>query len=239
MKFKGYPYRTVTEAELKISIDRGYPVIAFVKDAAVSTIRVLISYDGDTVMMADPERGVQNPPDRAPAYDEIEQMLIITGRGKPELGLIDGFKNIERTLSDVLGRGIWDEYYQSFEFWGVLEKEPFEATAAAFERAKTLCWNFDRCHNFSEGLLDLIPTLEDERVIDLIQKINEKYNLSHDVQWAVIGLYDCRDWNKRGWESKENGMCMFAQWALKTLRENDEAVLGYVREIIKILETPA
>ena len=240
MKFKGYPYRTVTEAdafvsELKNSIDRGYPVIAFVKDAAVSPVCVLIGYDGDTVMMADLEGGVQNPPDRAPAYDEIEQMLIITGRGESELGLIDGFKNIESTLSDVLGCGIWDEYYQSFEFWGVLEKEPI----AAFGRAKTLCWNFDRCHDFSEGLLDLIPTLEDGRVIELIQKINEKYNLSHDVQWAVIGLYDCRDWNKRGWESKENGMCMFAQWALKTLRENDEAVLGYVREIIKILETPA
>lgn len=54
-----------------------------------------------------------------------------------------------------------------------------------------------------------------------------------------LSIYDCRDWNKREWESKENGMCMFAQWALKTLRENDEAVLGYVREIIKILETPA
>lgn len=157
MKFKGHPYRTVTEAELRNSIDRGYPVIAFVKDAAVSPVCVLIDYDGDTVMMADPEGGVQNPPDRAPAYDEIEQMIIITGRGEPDPGLIDGFKNIESTLSDVLGRGIWDKYYQSFEFWSVLEKEPFEATAAAFERAKTLCWNFDRCHNFSEGLIDLIP----------------------------------------------------------------------------------
>lgn len=240
MKLAGYTYQKVTsdfKSALVASIDNARPVIAVLKDRKKGACRLLIGYDGDTTLMANP-KGSQNEDAVAPQYDEIEYLYVITACGQPTCTLLDGLKNIERTLVSVLERGVWEDFRRHFAFWdGGLKDKPFEETKATFARATQLCWNFDHCHNVAETFRhQVFPALQDDRLEPYRNEIDRAYDNSHNSQWAMMALHDCRDWSKREWESKEWGMCIYAEWTIDQLKKNDEDVLASIRGMIKILE---
>ncbi len=238
MGYAGYEYRTVTEdfaAAVRESIDRGYPILAVLHHDEHGACRVITGYDDNGPLVADPQNS-QNPDAVSLTYEEIAYLFVITGRGTPKYTLLDGLKNMEASLTFTLEQ-VWDDYRDRFNYWDDLQHKPFEETKARFARAVQMSWNFDHCHNVAEVFRHrMVPGLEDARFDGVCQVIDAAYDSSHNCQWAMMGLYDCRDWNKREWCSKEEGLCMYARWTIEQLKKNDEAVRDAVRKMIGILE---
>ena len=239
MKLAGFAYQKITsdfKSALTASIANARPAIAVLKDRKKGACRLLVGYDEDAVFIANPQ-GSQNGDAVAPRYDEIDYMYVITDCGEPTRTLLDGLKNIERTLVSVLDGGVWEDFRRRFTFWDGLKDRPFEDTKAVFARATQLCWNFDHCHNVAETFRhQVFPALCDDRLRTYLNAIDYAYDSSHTCQWAMMALHDCRDWSKREWESKEAGMCLYAEWTIDQLKKNDEDVLAAVRGMIQILE---
>lgn len=123
MKFLGYRY-TVAESgfadALQKSIKQGNPAIALLKDRSDGrNCFVLIGYDEEKPIAAD-HSGAQGD-NTPPAYDEIEKLYVITDKCAPEYTLIDGLRNVERSLVSVLDGGIWDDL-RSREEWSFLSR---------------------------------------------------------------------------------------------------------------------
>ncbi len=240
MKFLGYRY-TVAESDfadaLRESIERGNPAIALLKERSDGrSCFVLIGYDEVNPIAAD-HTGAQGS-NIPPTYDEIEKLYIITEKCEPEYTLIDGLRNIERSLMSVLDGGIWDDLRSRFEhYFDSYKDKPLEETKALFERLMNMMWNFDRCHNVSSTFgHKAYPELRDDRLADLCRKIDAHYFDTHEMMWAMQALHDVRHWDHAEWCSKENGMFLFAQMGIDRLKKNDENVLACVREMIRILE---
>lgn len=240
MGYSGYKYKKVTDnfkVELIESIDRGYPVLAVMKDRSAGPCRVLIGYDDDTTIMAEPAES-QNQNAFAPDYNGIEAMYVITEKGAPKYTFVDGLRNIERSLINTI-ENVWDDYASYFkyhDYWEKNLKDNPEEIKRRFDRARQMSWNFDHCHNFSQFFIhQIVPELKDSRLDGLCRKIDAAYCDSHNQQWAMIGLFDGRDWSKRIWESEEAGFILLARWLVEHLKQNDEIVLSAIREMIAIL----
>ncbi len=240
MKFLGYRY-TVAESDfadaLQKSIKQGNPAIALLKDRADGrNCFVLIGYDEEKPIAAD-HSGAQGD-NTPPTYDEIEKLYVITEQCAPEYTLIDGLRNMERSLVSVLDGGIWDDLRSRFEhYWDSYKNKPLEETKALFERLMNMMWNFDHCHNVSETFAHkAYPALGDDRLAELCRKIDMYYSDTHDMQWAMQSLHDLRHWDHAEWCSKEYGMFLFAQMGIDRLKKNDENVLACVQEMIRTLE---
>ena len=107
MKFAGYSYEKVTKdikPALESAIDQGRPAIAVLKNWDNGPARVLIGYDGDDLLIADPKNS-QNPDAAAPTYDEIHCLYVITEEGEPKYILFDGLSNMEQSLGSVVDGG--------------------------------------------------------------------------------------------------------------------------------------
>ena len=240
MKLAGYRYERITEDlpnALRASIDAGIPAIAWMKEGDHGPARVLIGYDGDELIMAEP-KGAQNPPEQAPAYGDIARLYIIKEKGAPERTLLDGLRRIERVMQSNLDRRIWDEAKEPFDYWnGNLSVVSFEDLKNRFDRIKSLAWNFDNCHNFSEAFRQAVfEPLRDSRLEEARRTIDRAYDDSHTRHWQLIALYECRDWTNRRYNELEWGMCECVRTALTQLKANDEQVLAAVRDMIALLE---
>lgn len=247
MKFCAYDYEVVTENmkdAVVASIDAGYPVIAKMKEAGEhGPTRVLIGYDGDTLIIPD-TTNEQKPPKAAPTYDELECLYVIKGRGQLGATLLDGFRNIEKQLVATLEEGAWTTSSNAFDFWGKNSGGknfldlPFEELKGRFEAIKKVAWDFDHCHNFAEVFRTrIVPELRDDRMVGFCKQIDYWYDRSHDQQWQMIALHDCRDWSERRFQCLEAGMCTCVQWTMEQLAKNDREVLKAIRSMIGVLET--
>ena len=240
MKLAGYDYERVTDGlpeALAASIDAGFPVIAFMKSGENGPNRVLIGYDNDQIIMAEPV-GTQDPPPNPPAYDQIEAMLVIRKKIEPQVTLADGLRNIEHRMQANLDEGIWDDAADRFCYWrDNLSELPFEELKARFERVKQLAWNFDNCHNFAETFRHRVwEPMEDQRLDKCCKAIDRAYDDSHTRHWQLIAICDCRDWSQRRYNELEWGMCEHVRTALAQIKKNDEDVLAAVRERLDILQ---
>ena len=118
-----------------------------------------------------------------------------------------------------------------------MEEISFEELKARFVAIKTVGWDFDHCHNFAEVFrARILPELRDSRMDEYCQQISDRYCFSHDQQWQLIALHDCRDWSQRKFQCLEAGMCTSVQWILEKLAQNDREVLKNIRSMIQVLE---
>ncbi|MBQ4573821.1 MAG: hypothetical protein IJA85_01355 [Clostridia bacterium] len=252
MKYAGYDYRVATDnmfAEAKLSLDAGIPVLAQLKEqSSDGPYRILIGYD-DEKRLWDVYTQEQGADEITLTADDIKSLCIITKKTAPAYTLADGLKNIEKALVDADTNGIWTQSIPMFDYWKVLEKLPIEEIKKRFERVKTAAWNFDRCHNFKSAMDCLInhPTYRESlrtmnlsedklrRCAQLGADIERVYHSSHELQWAVISLYDCRHFTKKEMDPVEAGMCECARIIIRQLAQNDRDVLEAVRELIKEL----
>lgn len=242
MKFCGYNYMAVESADEILSaaadsIDKGFPAIAVT--AKENECRVIIGEENGKLIFAD-KTGAQGD-NAEPTLAEIRRVYIITERTEPEYSLIDGLKNMERSLLNSI-EVVWEETRSNFpgeyDDWDrMYQKEDFEKTKAAFARLLSLMWNFDHCHNVSSSFAHKVyAPLQDDRLAELCREIDNAYYDAHNMQWAMQSMYDLRDWSKREWYSKEFGMFMFADMGIERLINDDKKVLAAVRKMIEILE---
>ncbi len=241
MKFCGYAYDIVgynMKNALIESIGRGYPVIAKMKNTEFGTSRVLIGYDEDRIIVPACSNE-QSPSPAAPIYEEIECLYVIRGICQKERTLLDGFRNIEKSLKESIQYGAWTNSPEAFDYFGKNMNEiSFEEIKLRFETVKNIAWNFDRCHNFAETFRKrIIPELMDTRLDEYCRQIDYWYKLSLEQQWQLIALHDCRDWRERRWDCLEAGMCTCIKWTMESLAENDREVLKVIQKMIEVLES--
>lgn len=240
LELGGYRYDKATDnfpAALRKTIDAGVPAIAFLKPYDGNRCAVLVGYDGDCPLMAAPT-GAQQPSERAPAWDEVDHLVLLHGKSEGLRPLVSGLKRMEGALQSLLDERVWDDMRDRFAYWPLgLKDKPLEEQRARFERMKQIGWNFDHCHNVAEVFRHRItPALRDGRLDAFCRIIDAAYDSSHDCQWTLIGLAEGRDWNKRLFQCQEAGFCMLAQWTIDRLKKNDEDVLAAVRGMIGVLE---
>ena len=108
-------------------------------------------------------------------------------------------------------------------------------------------WHTFNSHNFAEVFRSYLPDSGSRSVYDgindvavlgrpafgeFIHTVNWRYGYTHDLAWSLIGLEECIDWND--WKSHYYGDMIGV--VIEKLKENDEAVLECVRQMIRVLE---
>jgi RNA polymerase sigma factor (sigma-70 family) len=238
MGLTGYTYRTVREdlpAAIKASIDSGKPVLARVKDESNGAFRVLIGYDGDALVMADP-KGAQRKP-TTPAYADIAEAIIITGKTQPRYTFLDALRRIQTVMVKSRDARIWDQYIEQLS-WERLKKADFEEIRRRYKRIAGISWYNFNCHNFAETFRHQVwEPLKDPRLDEVRRQIDKSYDNSHTRNWQVISLHDCRDWSKRPYGQLEWGYSATVVGCLEKLRDYDAEVLAAIERAIAILET--
>lgn len=239
MKLAGYQYEKVTknfkEAICK-SINADKPVLARMKNTDRGSFRVISGYDDDTLICPDPSCA-QCKPDRAPSYDEIENIYVITGKMNPTIGMKDCFQQIAKVMEYNRDNAVWDDCICYFNYWKDLKNADFEEVKRRFKRINDIMWHTFNCHNFAETFRrELYHKIEDSSLQDLLyEKIDMAYDSTHSTAWQVIAIDECRDWSSRRYDELEWGMCNSVIMCLETLKKNDQIVLDTIKEAIKIL----
>lgn len=251
----GYDYHTVTapcdmHRAVAGSIDAGRPVIVKLRGHGVPFC-VLIGYGDDGYRMPD-FRAAQAWPERPPREEELEAAYIVDGRRAPRYGLLDGLKRIERVMEENEKAGLWDGYRQKMGTYGedsLGQDGPAGRQGRMARLAETMWYTFN-CHNFAEvfrGYLDGGPfahafdgmgdmaLLGQASLEEALRTISWRYGYTHDLAWSLIGLSECIRWDD--WKSHYYGDML--EVILRQIKENDEAVLRCVRDIIGALEGAA
>lgn len=249
--FTGYHYRTVTDSaafreEIAASIRMNTPIIAKLKGNSVP-FAVITGFDGDKILCPD-FRCAQKSPDPEVTYAGIDSLYIIGDKTEPTYTLVDGLKRIERVMDDNLREGLWDGYMKKIGTYGSdsLGEDKPEGRKERMKRLAATMWHTFNCHNFAEvfriylgdrpmayvydGVGDM-KRLGTPVLCETLGTISQRYGYTHDLAWSLIGLDECIDWND--WKSHYYGDML--EVIVMKLKENDEAVLECVREIIKAL----
>ena len=107
-------------------------------------------------------------------------------------------------------------------------------------------WHTFNVHNFAEVFRVFLSDSRDRNIFDTINDVKKlsdpslreqihiiswRYGYTHDLAWSVIGLDECINWED--WKSHYYGDML--EVILLKLKENDEAVLTCVKEILRIL----
>ena len=148
--------------------------------------------------------------------------------------------------------GLWDGYRQKMGTYGedsLGQDGPAGRQGRMARLAETMWYTFN-CHNFAEvfrGYLDGGPfahafdgmgdmaLLSQASLEKALRTISWRYGYTHDLAWSLIGLSECIRWDD--WKSHYYGDML--EVILRQLKENDEAVLRCVRDIIGALEGAA
>ena len=230
MKFAGYDYRTLTTGFTEAtdaSVAEGMPVIARVKDGSRGAFRVIIGREGKDYIIP-PSQNAQSAPDGPVAEDGIAELLIVTGRGAPKLGLLDGLYKIRAVMEYNRENDVWGGCIARFKYWDrKLADADFSELERMFKRLCDNAWYDFNCHNFAETFRHRITEeLRDKRLDEVCRSVDAAYDGSHTRNWQLIALHDCRDWSKRRYNELEWGMCECAVQCLEKLRDYDAAVLA-------------
>ncbi len=250
--FAGYGYRTVTEAaafrdEIAASVGKDRPVIAKLKDNSVS-YAVLSGLNGDDIICPD-FRCAQKSPDPAVTFGGIEALYLVGDKTVPKYSLADGLKRIERVMLFSLEEKLWEEYKKKMGTYGPdsLGGDTPDGRKVRMKRLAETMWHTFNSHNFAEVFRSYLPDSGSRSVYDgindvavlgrpafgeFIHTVNWRYGYTHDLAWSLIGLEECIDWND--WKSHYYGDMIGV--VIEKLKENDEAVLECVRQMIRVLE---
>ena len=231
LKYTGYAYEKHTDdfaAQIAKSIDAGGPVLARLKD---DHFRILTGYDGESFL------AVETPGNRPLAAKELDSIYVIAGKTERTYLLTDALKRIKHVIECNREEKIWEEYIESFRYWGEgnLEHESFKELKARFFnlREAITFW----CHSFAETFRHKIfAELKDERLTKAMDGINAAYDDSHTAGWQAHALYNLRDWSKRHDHSTEWGYCELAADVARRLQKDDDLVYDALCEMIAILE---
>lgn len=252
--FTGYSYRTVTDpasfrSEIAASVSADKPVIAKLKENQVS-FAVITGYEGDAVICPD-FRCARKAPDPAVTYDNIAELYIIGEKGTPKYSLKDGLKRIEYVMGECLREDRWGGYMTKIGTYGPdsLGEDNTEGRKRRMKRLAETMWYTFNCHVFAQvfrtyrrdrprfhpDLYDRVGDvnrLDDPAFNELIHTISWRYGYTHDLAWSLIGLEECINWDD--WKSHYYGDML--EVIIMKLKENDEAVLECIREMIRICE---
>jgi len=249
--FAGYEYRKVTDdfkSAIIASTDAGRPVIAKVKTGK-GRCRVIIGYDGNKLFCPD-YKNAQEPPKRAPKYDELAALYIIGDKIEPRYTLKDGLKRIVKVMEYNADEGLWDGYIEKLGLYTAdsFGKSQEEKKARMKRMADTMehTWN---CHNFAEvfrkyredgdaSVYDAIgdmKKLRDPACREYFDKISGPcYGYTHDLAWALLGLAQCADWKRHAFNAGYVGE--MAELTLVQIKKNDEEALACIKRVLEILE---
>lgn len=249
--FAGYSFETVTDksrmqSAITASIDSEKPVIVKLTGHAVPFCLVT-GYDGSRYLL--PEfRAAQRCPDRAPTLDEIEAAYIFGEKTTPKYTLADGLKRIERVMDSNCRAGLWDEYMKKIGTYGEdsLGGDSPEGRKKRMSRLAQTMWHLFNCHNFAEVFrayqnddtkhvydsIESMRALGGESFAAERQTIHWRFGYTHDLAWSIIGLDECINWSD--WKAHYYGDML--EVIIKQLKENDEAVLEAIREMLKKLK---
>jgi len=103
----GYSYKRITEGfreNVIACINIGVPLIAKIKNN--DTFRVIIGYDGDTLVEPD-YRPAENPPNNPTVYAEIECLYVFEKMLPQKYTFIDVLKAMESVMGSDFTEGIW------------------------------------------------------------------------------------------------------------------------------------
>jgi hypothetical protein len=241
----GYGYEKFTAGfpeKIRESIDNGIPVLARMKTNSNGSFRVIIGYDGDSLLMAEPV-GAQNKPVKQPEIDEIENIYIIGDKTSRKYTIFDGLKRIKHVMDCDREAKVRDDYINAFSnYWGNLREADFEEIKQRFWFAhKAMTFN---CHNFGQALciyqekIDH-PEIYQNAIWDDVKLIAPHCNQiadacgdSHNRQWQVDALWGTRDWSKRFFHEWEWGMCECAVDALIKIKADDDMIYNNICEVI-------
>lgn len=109
--YAGYCYEKYNNdliGKIRASVDTGTPVLARIKNPANGSFRVIVGYDSDFLITAEPV-GAQNKPENQPAVDDSDSIYIVGGKTKSKYTLIDGLKRIKRVMDCDREAKVWDE----------------------------------------------------------------------------------------------------------------------------------
>ena len=251
--FAGYEYHKVTNAanfksEIAASIDVGNPVLAKVKTGEWR-FRVIIGQDGEKLLCPN-YINAQDPPKKAPKYQEIEALYVVGEKIEPRFTLMDGLERIRKVMQYNADEKLWDGYIEKIGMYGAdgLEKADTEGKKARFERvARTMeyTWN---CHNFAEVFrnfredggfayvgVESVERLRAPELRPLWDTISGPCNgYTHDLAWALLGLQECADWKRHAFNTGYVGE--MAELALCQIKKNDEEVLGIIKRALEVLQ---
>jgi hypothetical protein len=240
MQYAGYSYEKVTAGyrdAIIQSIDDGRPALARLKRAGSGSFRVITGYDRETDALLCPEPArAQNPPTRAPSYDELMGVYVVTGKAAPAAGMREGFERVVRVMEYNRDQGLWGGYLDRFRYWDELTGADLEEIRRRFNRVHDTMWHTFSSHNFGEAFArELYHRTEDERLRERFRGIRDVYWSTHGRCWQVIALHQGRDWSKRLSNEMEAGLCDCVTQCLEVLKQNDEAVLALVKECVGLL----
>lgn len=243
--FCGYKYKIEKDIErVKESIDNGVPVFASMNEASNGAFRIIIGYSGEKLIMADPGNA-QKKPEKDPDYEEIKEFIIVTGKTEPRYTMLDGLKNIKTIIENTLEKGIWDDYIRRFRYFDEkLYDSDFEDIKRRIKRICDISWYNFNCHNFAETFRNrknaysdsLTGSIKGEEFDESCREIDQSYDNSHTKNWQIIALYECRNWDKRGYNELEWGYMGCVLQCLEKLKQYDEEVLSSVKKMINLLE---
>lgn len=229
-KYTGYNYEKYTDGfanKIVTSINAGIPVLARLKD---NHFRLLAGYEDNSFT------ALEKTGDRLLTADELDSIYIIAGKTERTYFLVDALKRIRRVLDCNREEKVWDEYIESFRYWGKLEHESLDEIKNRFLLLKTtLTW---WCHSFAETFRHkILVELKDERLNKAMNDIDAAYDDSHTAGWQGHALYNSRDWTKRLNHSEEWGYCELGADVTRRLKKDDGLVYDAVCEMIEIIES--
>lgn len=252
--FTGYSYRVVTEqasfqSEIEASVKGDKPVIARLKENQVS-FAVITGCEGDDIICP-AFKSAKKAPDPAVTYDNIAELYIIGEKGTLQYSLTDGLKRIEYVMGECLREDRWGGYMTKIGTYGPdsLGEDNTEGRKRRMKRLAETMWYTFNCHVFAQvfrtyrrdrprfhpDLYDRVGDvnrMDDPAFNELIHTISWRYGYTHDLAWSLIGLEECINWND--WKSHYYGDML--EVIIMKLKENDEAVLECIREMIRICE---
>ena len=250
--FAGYDYRPVTSCssflhEITAAIDNDKPVITKLKNSSVPFC-VITGY-GDNGYYMPEFTGAQKAPDHAPNDNEIDTIYIIDKKTVPKYTLCDGLERIIHIMEYALKEDLWGGYMKKIGTYGPdsLGEDNPEGRKVRMNRLAATMWHTFNVHNFAEVFRVFLSDSQDRNIFDtindvkklgdpslheLIHTISWRYGYTHDLAWSIIGLDECINWED--WKSHYYGDML--EVILLKLKENDEAVLECVKEIVQRLE---
>ena len=250
--FAGYDYRQLTDSaafkeEIAASIETGKPVIVKIKTAN-DRFRVIIGYDGDTLICPDFTNS-QRKPEGAPSYNELDTVYIIGDKIAPRYTLLDGLKRISQIMEYNINENLWGGYIEKIGLYTAdsLSRCSIEEKKARMKRVADTMWQTFNCHNFAEvfrkyrdggdpSVYDNIGDMKklcDPVLKELWDKISGPCcGWTHDLAWALIGLEACADWSQHA----ASYFGEMVELTLCRIEKNDEETLDAIKKAIEILE---
>jgi len=107
--------------------------------------------------------------------------------------------------------------------------------AARLEKLGKIMWTMDS-YSFETGFGSgsLCEELQNPALDALRQQIRDFYGGTFELYYSLIGLAECADWKKHSFSGGFVGEIIVL--ALRKIQENEEVVLGAVRQALAILE---